>query len=410
MKDDTGRPGSGDKGLPAGTRARNRTMIIGAERVSTLGATVERATPIEPLGSRGEPHARDFDPLGLDTLEQDEFVTPVSHHDDFQSLDEIFGTMHEGARATEPQETVERVTAGESGSKDASSTLMSDLGLDDDFQSVLDVFEPPAATSGQVAAPKIVRSPSGNLNPPVQVVATDLFDPFAAMENEEEPRDPQMSAETSPVLRDSDLEETFEDVSNLDPVIEESPTTPTAVREDERAVPNERLIIPPSLHQTAGPAVPSGEGQVFPSELKTSTYQEAPDAELMSEPRDQIYWKSESPLVGFLVTYDHDSNGTYVELRQGRLMVSNQREDSGNCLVVVGDSVSPMHAIMRVAAGGSLQVLDQLSESGTRVKRVGQREEEFLSGEKSSLSHGDVLFFGDRKFHVLLVVGEVEEG
>jgi hypothetical protein len=287
---------------------------------------------------------------------------------------------------------------------------MSDLGLDDDFQSVLDVFEPPPAASAQVAAPKIVRSPSGILNPPVQVVATDLFDPFAAMEHEEEPRDPQMSAEASPVLSDSDLEDTFEDVPNLDPVVEESPPTPTAVREDERAVPNERLIIPPSLHQTAAPAVQSREGQVFPSELKTSTYQEAPDAELMSEPRDQIYWKSESPLVGFLVTYDHDSNGTYVELRQGRLMVSNQREDSGNCLVVVGDSVSPMHAIMRVAAGGSLQVLDQLSESGTRVKRVGQREEEFLSGEKSSLSHGDVLFFGDRKFHVLLVVGEVEEG
>jgi hypothetical protein len=67
-----------------------------------------------------------------------------------------------------------------------------------------------------------------------------------------------------------------------------------------------------------------------------------------------------------------------------------------------------MHAIMRVAAGGHVQVLDQLSESGTRVRHYGQAEEAFLSGEKSSLSHGDIVFFGDRKFHVLLVAGEGE--
>lgn len=410
MKDDTGRPGSGDKGLPAGTRARNRTMIIGAERVSSLAETVDRASPVERVGIRGESQSRELDPLGLEALEQDEFVSPVSHHDDFQTLDEIFGTMHEDPRATESHENVERFTAEESSSKDASSTLMSDLGLEDDFQSALDVFEPPPAAAAPVVAPKIVRSTSGNLNPPAQVAATDLFDPFAVMENEEERREPRMSAEASSVLQHNDLEDAFEDESNLDPVIEEYSPTRTVVGEDESAAPNERLIIPPSLHQTTAPAATPGVGSVVPSELKTSSYQGATDAELMSEPRDQIYWKSESPLVGFLVTYDHDSNGTYVELHQGRLMVSNQREDSGNCLVVAGDSVSPMHAIMRVAAGGGLQVLDQLSESGTRVKRVGQREEEFLSGEKSSLSHGDIVFFGDRKFHVLLVVGEVEEG
>jgi hypothetical protein len=121
---------------------------------------------------------------------------------------------------------------------------------------------------------------------------------------------------------------------------------------------------------------------------------------------DQIFWKADSTLVGFLVSYDHDPKGTYVELRTGRLIVSNQRESSSNCLVINDRIVSPMHAIMRVAAGGVIQVLDQLSESGTRVRRQGQGGEEFLSGEKTSLSQGDVVFFGDRKFHVLLVVGE----
>ena len=85
-------------------------------------------------------------------------------------------------------------------------------------------------------------------------------------------------------------------------------------------------------------------------------------------------------------------------------MVSNQREASGSCLVIPHASISPMHAIMRVAAGGVLQVLDQLSESGTRVVHAGSEGEEFLSGEKANLGHGDVIYFGERKFHVCLVM------
>ena len=405
MKDDTSRPGSGDKGLPAGTRARNRTMIIGAERVSSLVGAVERAAPVEPVIPIEESRANDLDPLGLDSFEQDEFVAPVAR-DDFQSLDEIFGGSSEGEGRRAPDGASQSFNVAGVASKDASSTLMGDLGLDDDFQSALDVFEPTASVSAPVSAPKIVRSTSGNITPPPHIMPTDVFDPFAAMEAEQVDT-PQFASE-APVAPEREMESVFTAMDDA-PFLAEEPA-PEIVRSGDIGAANERIIIPPSLSAaTTAVAAATETVHVVSPQRAMSSHAIATDAELMTQPRDQIYWKSESPLIGFLVTYDHDPKGSYVELRQGRLMVSNQREESGSCLVVIGESVSPMHAIMRVAPGGIVQVLDQLSEAGTRVKHFGQSEEEFLSGEKSSVSHGDIVFFGDRKFHVLLVVGEADD-
>jgi len=129
---------------------------------------------------------------------------------------------------------------------------------------------------------------------------------------------------------------------------------------------------------------------------------EAPESAAASG-SEEAFWKNMTPIVGFLVSFDHNPMGAYVELRSGRLMVSSEREASGNCLVIHDSSVSPMHAIMRVSGGTSLQILDQLSENGTRIKRAGSDEEEMLSGEKSTLSHGDVVVFGERRFHVCLL-------
>ena len=124
---------------------------------------------------------------------------------------------------------------------------------------------------------------------------------------------------------------------------------------------------------------------------------------------EEIYWKNNTQLVGFLVSFDYEPNGSYLELRVGRLIVSSKFEGSGNCLVLQDESVSPMHAIMRITLGNSVQVLDQLSESGTRIQRAGGGEEQFLSGEKSTLSHGDVIVFGDRSFYVCLIMVDAVE-
>jgi len=118
--------------------------------------------------------------------------------------------------------------------------------------------------------------------------------------------------------------------------------------------------------------------------------------------RAGIVWSKETPVVGFLVSYDKNPNGEVFELRTGRIMVTSQGNEP-NSIVLNDDSVSSMHAVMRISPEGEIQVLDQLSEFGTRIKRAGSSDEEQLSGEKGSVKHGDMIKFGDRAFHVCLV-------
>jgi hypothetical protein len=142
----------------------------------------------------------------------------------------------------------------------------------------------------------------------------------------------------------------------------------------------------------------------------------APKVEPKSSPHEAVgakargegvIWTKESPLVGFLVSYDRDQNGQVFDLRKGRLIVTSERAISGNFMMVEDETVSPMHAILRISAEGQIQVLDQLSEYGTRIKRFGSEgEEEELSGDKSSLEHGDTIMFGERSFHVCIIVRE----
>jgi hypothetical protein len=149
-------------------------------------------------------------------------------------------------------------------------------------------------------------------------------------------------------------------------------------------------------------------------EIQSGPTSSVSDEHFALEPEDgsmgyeRIIWKTHSKLVGFLVSYDNNPLGAFVELRKGRLLITSEGEGSGNCLVVNHETVSPMHAIMRIAEDGAVQVLDQLSEHGTRIIRGGHGqdagEDVLLSGEKASLRNGDVLSFGDRKFHVCLVV------
>jgi hypothetical protein len=125
--------------------------------------------------------------------------------------------------------------------------------------------------------------------------------------------------------------------------------------------------------------------------------------------RQGIIWSKLSPIMGFLVAYDADDNGEFFELRQGRLIITSEPPATGNFLVLDDESVSPMHAIVRLADFGELQILDQLSELGTRIVRGDSGEEEVLSGEKGTVYHGDTLIFGKKKFSVCLIAGRKSE-
>ena len=87
-------------------------------------------------------------------------------------------------------------------------------------------------------------------------------------------------------------------------------------------------------------------------------------------------------------------------------MVTSDSNQGENCLVIEDASVSPMHAILRITGAGEIQILDQLSAFGTHIRRFGSLDEEQLSGDKSSLDHGDIVKFGNRTFHICIVALE----
>lgn len=123
-----------------------------------------------------------------------------------------------------------------------------------------------------------------------------------------------------------------------------------------------------------------------------------------NETGDRIVWTKKGKVVGFLTSFDRDENGEFFPLRVGRLIVTSEMAAKGNFLVIADSTVSPMHAILRVSQSGEVQVLDQLSEYGTKIKRLDAVDVEELSGDKGSLEHGDIIYFGERKFHVSILI------
>lgn len=161
-----------------------------------------------------------------------------------------------------------------------------------------------------------------------------------------------------------------------------------------------------SVFSTYSPASSSGEDQ-FKSPISSSSSSFEPKVEVKPSRsgQSQVVVGQVSPIVGFLVSFDVNPNGEVFELRSGRWIISCERTSSGNYILLDDDSVSPLHAIMRVSGTGEIQVLDQLSEHGTGIRRFGIEEEELLTGSMSSIEHGDMVRFGNRMFHVCVIAG-----
>lgn len=175
----------------------------------------------------------------------------------------------------------------------------------------------------------------------------------------------------------------------------ESVARPSAPSEGGFARPTQ--IITPSN-------APASGGYAAPAAHRAAAAPGISHAAVDNKSAGNVVWHKLSPIVGFLVSYDSNENGDVYDLRSGRLIVSSEPA-AGNYMLVRHDTVSPMHAILRITASGEIQVLDQLSEHGTKIRRYGSEEVEELSGEKGTVEHGDVLMFGERVFHVCLVMG-----
>ncbi len=149
----------------------------------------------------------------------------------------------------------------------------------------------------------------------------------------------------------------------------------------------------------------SGAESSFNPPASASTREAAPVVQTAARPpaRDSIVWSRPSGVIGFLVSFDDDEHGEVFILRSGRLIVTSEVPVGGSYLFIKHASVSPMHAIVRISEEGEVQVLDQLSEFGTGVKRYESGEELQLSGDKCVLNHGDTLRFGKRTFWLCLM-------
>jgi len=386
---------SKNSAAPAGVRARNRTMIMGAGSLNSMRAQAENSAPLQPAIQTTEvsDSARLSGRVPPAGNSDEGFVSPLSRREEPRaSLDEIFGRHGERGTSGGDAYVQER--------EDAMGT-------------------PVELASGPV------RVGLQNTETPSDEIET-LFDGF----DFDEPTDSRERFPTSGAQKDlssPEKSEASEGPGGMDPgsfllldddLAASAETEPTHAPERVGAIPSQHGASPrivrggvPSLQAPYVPMTGTPEVDLEQEAIDEGAavgqerYQHVPSSGeySMTQPHEEIFWKSPSPLVGFLVSYDHNPMGTYVELHAGRLVVSRNKEESGSCLVIRDESVSPMHAIMRVSGSGVVQVLDQLSESGTRVRHSGQRDEEFLSGDKTTLSHGDIVFFGERKFYVLLV-------
>jgi len=151
---------------------------------------------------------------------------------------------------------------------------------------------------------------------------------------------------------------------------------------------------------------PTSGGFTLQTETKQSVPTGAPiDHGVVQSARQQSVGLATDKLtriVGFLVSYDKNPTGEVLDLRFGRWIVSSDKTSDGNFLIIKDESVSPLHAIVKITEEGEIQVLDQLSEHGTSIRHK-DGDEEKLSGSMGTIDHGDKVTFGSREFHVCLI-------
>jgi hypothetical protein len=116
---------------------------------------------------------------------------------------------------------------------------------------------------------------------------------------------------------------------------------------------------------------------------------------------------STSRIIGFLVSFDESEGGEVHELRVGRWLVSSNNVNQKDTIIVEDDSISPLHAVVKVFDKGDVQILDQLSESGTGVLKQGSMNEEDASDGVILITHGDVVRFGKR-YYVYCAVPRIQ--
>jgi len=109
-------------------------------------------------------------------------------------------------------------------------------------------------------------------------------------------------------------------------------------------------------------------------------------------------------LVGFLVSYEGNPDGLGLQLRAGNWLVTSKfRSQYDGALVIPHRSIAETHAVLKISTDNKIEIIDQLSETGTYVRRADCENEQRLSGSAFALEHGDCLRFGERNFTVCVI-------
>ncbi len=118
--------------------------------------------------------------------------------------------------------------------------------------------------------------------------------------------------------------------------------------------------------------------------------------------KEGISFMTDSLLVGFLISFHKNPNGDFYELRAGKLIITNQPVSNINSLVITDDSISSMHALMKISEN-EITLFDQFSENGTSVKHMKDEEIKKISGDSEKILDKDLITFGNITFKVCLI-------
>lgn len=217
--------------------------------------------------------------------------------------------------------------------------------------------------------------------------------------------------EESDVFISDDVEETITDV--------QAETEVNAPKQNRQRRVTQRATIPnveassfdtPSeaTHQESQSTIVLEEPQEFEesADLIESVQKEMNvEKHVNANDKFSVVYSNSSELIGFLVLVEKDleAYSKYVELKKGRLIVTSIAPKGGDFLLINDDTVSPMHAVLRIADKNSIQILDQLSEQGSKVVKAKNGEVLELLGDKSTLEHGDLVSFGEFTLKVCLI-------
>lgn len=118
--------------------------------------------------------------------------------------------------------------------------------------------------------------------------------------------------------------------------------------------------------------------------------------------RNGIYWKEQTPLIGFLITFNNNPNGDFYELREGKLVITSQMNKNMNSLVINDESIAVMHAVMKITSN-KITLLDPFGENVTTLKHFNSDEVIELSEESEIIKDKDIVTFGNVTFKVCLI-------